>query len=286
MPQYDVKNLRMYFLVVLALLTLFIWYAVAREPINGQLTVSFLNIGQGDAIFIEAPNGNQMMIDGGPGKAVVRELGRAMPFYDRTIDVLLVTNPDKDHLAGFIDVLDAFKVETVIEPGTVPDTAVYREFKRLVENEKSQTITARKGERIVLDAETFFEIYFPDRDASGLDTNTGSIVGKLVHKNSCILFPGDAPDEIEKFLVERGDDLSCEVLKVGHHGSRTSTSELFLEAVAPRLAIISAGANNSYGHPHAEVTLRLEKHQVEILGTYELGRITLVSNGTHFTHVK
>jgi competence protein ComEC len=286
MPILTIKNFRWYLLAVLGASVLFIWYAILKGSNNGQLEVSFLNIGQGDSIFIKAPNGNQMMIDGGPGRVVLGELGKVMPFYDRSIDLLLVTNPDKDHMAGFIDILNSFKIESVIEPGTKPDTAVYREFERAVATEQAKKIIARDGMRVMLDPETYFEIVFPDRDVSKLETNTGSIVGKLVYQNSCVVFPGDSPEGVETFLVARGDDLHCDVLKVGHHGSRTSTSERFLDAVTPRVAVISAGLHNSYGHPHKEVLDALAAHHVIVLGTYDQGRITLVSDGTHFSVAK
>ncbi len=278
------KNLRWYILLGLFVVVAFIWYAVFKESRNGELRVSFLNIGQGDAIFIEAPSGKQMMIDGGPGRSVLSELGRMMPFYDRSIDMLLVSNPDKDHMAGFIDVLKSYRVESVVEPGTEPATEVYRVFEEAIRNEHAEKVLARRGMRINLGAETYFDILFPDRDVSQVETNTGSIVGKLVYKNFCIIFPGDAPDETEKYVTVLGaEDLDCDVLKAGHHGSRTSSSDALLKAVSPKVAIISAGKDNKYGHPHQEVLDRFAKHSVQVFGTYDSGRITIVSDGNSFT---
>src|SRR3990167_10037478 len=123
--QKFLEQLRWYILGLLFVSTIFIWYAVIREDRQGILTIAFLDVGQGDAIYIEAPNGNQMLIDGGPPKAILSALRKVMPFYDRSIDVLLVTNPDQDHIAGFIDVLANFKVNAVVEPGTDSPTAIY-----------------------------------------------------------------------------------------------------------------------------------------------------------------
>lgn len=278
------KNFNWYILGIILVATIFVWYVVLTEDRAGKLTVSFLNIGQGDAIFIEAPNGNQMMIDGGPDRSVLRELGSVMPFYDRSIDLLLVTNPDKDHMAGFIEVMNFLKVKTVVEPGTLPTTAVYRELEDTEKKVGVKKVLVRRGMKIHLDKQTTFEVLFPDRDVSKLSTNTGSIVGKLVFGRSCIIFPGDAPQAIEEYVTALdGKRLKCGVLKVGHHGSRTSTSRVFLSAITPEIAVISAGIGNKYGHPHKEVIDALNDFKVRVLGTYKDGRVTLVSDGEHFS---
>ncbi|MDO8594063.1 MAG: hypothetical protein Q7R93_00925 [bacterium] len=289
------KNLHWYILGFLFIAALLVWYAVAAEDRGGKLTVAFLNIGQGDGIFIESPTGTQMMIDGGPGAIVLRELGNVMPFYDRSIDMLVVSNPDKDHMAGFLDVLDSFKVASVIEPGTVGASAEYRALEERIEKNPSSSetrvlplgkgelprrIIARRGQRIDLGGGAYFEVLFPDRDVSGLDTNNGSIIGKLVYGTTSFLFPGDAPEAIEEYLayVDK-ENLNVDVLKVGHHGSKTSTSEALLGFASPAMAVISAAKDNSYGHPNQEVLDRLKQFEVEVFGTYEKGRVVMESDG-------
>lgn len=262
------------------LTAIFIWYAVATEDRNGKLTVVFLDIGQGDAIFIESPTGTQMMIDGGPGVVVLRELGKVMPFYDRSIDLLLVSNPDKDHMSGFLDVLRSFKVSAVIEPGTVGASADYRSLEDATEKEGAQRIVAERGQRLNLGGGVYFEILFPDRNVLGLDTNDGSIIGKLVYGTTSFLFPGDAPKAIEEYLAYLDTErLNVDVLKVGHHGSKTSTSEALLGFASPAMAVISAGKDNRYGHPHQEVLDRLKQFEVETFGTYERGIVVMESDG-------
>lgn len=243
-----------------------------------------LDIGQGDAIYIEAPNGNQMLIDGGPPKVVLRALRSIMPFYDRKIDMLLVTNPDKDHMAGFIDVLNGYKVEKIVEPGTHSPTDTYAEFEKEVSLENARRIIARRGMKIVLGGGAYFEVLFPDRDISGLETNTGSIVGRLVFGDTSVMFAGDAPEAVEKYIVLLdGKKLKSDILKVGHHGSRTSTSEEFVGFVSPDYAMISDRAGNPYGHPHKETIDTLKKFGVKILRTDELGTIVLKSDGEEFS---
>lgn len=276
------KNAHSYILVILFAVTVFIWYAVIQEDRQGILTVAFLDIGQGDAIFVEAPNGNQMLIDGGPPKTVLSALRKVMPFYDRSIDMIMVTNPDKDHMAGFIDVLESYKVGAVVEPGTSGASAEYKALEGLVREERAIKTIARRGQIVWLDKkhEVGFQILFPDRDISGVGTNDGSIVGRLFYGNTSVMFTGDSPQNVEQYLVYLDSkNLKSDVLKVGHHGSRTSTSEEFVGFVSPTYAVISDGKGNSYGHPHRETLDTLEKFGVKVFRTDKLGTVIMKSDG-------
>ena len=274
------KNLHWHILGLLFLITILVWYAVVAEDKGGKLTFAFLNIGQGDAIFIESPTGVQMMIDGGPGPIVLRELGKVMPFYDRTIDMLMVSNPDKDHMGGFIDVLDAFKVASVIEPGTMGASSEYKALGEKIEKEKAVRIIALRGQRIELGGGAYFEVLFPDRDVPGLATNDGSLVGRLVYGKTSVMCTGEAAQNIEGYLDSLdGKNLHSDVLKVGHHGSRTSTSQEFVGYVSPTYAVISSGTDNSYDHPHQETLDTLTQFGVQTLRTDLSGRIVMKSDG-------
>lgn len=258
-----------------------IWYAVIRESRGGILRVAMLDIGQGDAIYIEAPNGNQVLVDSGPPKTVLRELGKVMPFYDRTIDMMILTNPDTDHMAGFIDVLKRYTIDQAIESGTISETAVYKELLRRMDEEGLEKELARRGMVIVLDEVNgvYIHILFPDRDVSGLSRNDGSIIMKLVYGNTAYMFTGDSTVKMERYLVALGDDLRSNILKVGHHGSKTSSSEEFLRKVMPEMALISAAEGNSYGHPHKEVVELFDRLKVKYLVTATAGRIETWSDG-------
>ncbi|MEO8638273.1 MAG: MBL fold metallo-hydrolase [Candidatus Taylorbacteria bacterium] len=257
-----------------------VWQAVYAREGNRTLTVAFLSIGQGDGIFIEAPNGNQMMIDGGPGKIVLSELGSVMPFFDHSIDLLLVTNPDKDHFGGFIDVLNRYKVTTVIEPGTHSDTGTYKEFEKDIQKENAERVIAKRGMDVELGGGVVFHIFFPDRDVLGLASNEGSIVGKLTYGKRSILFMGDSVQNVEKYIVQiDGTALDSDILKVGHHGSRTSTSLELLQASTPDIAVISSGKNNTYGHPHKETLDNLAKNKIKMLNTADEGRLIFTTDG-------
>jgi len=280
------KNLKWYFLGGLLSITIFIWGVVLYEDHGGVLTVAFLDIGQGDSIYIEAPNGNQVLIDGGPNKKVLRELGEVMPFYDRSIDVVVATHPDKDHVGGLVSVIENFSVDAVVEPGVGSDTKIYQSFENVIEEKGIERVLARRGMIIVLDSKggVYLHILFPNQDVSLWDTNDASIVAKLVYKDNSFLLTGDSPKGIENYLTYINDSsLESDVLKLGHHGSKTSNSKAFLQAVSPTFAIISAGDDNRYGHPHKEVLDMLEKQNISPLATYDSGTILFKSNGRVIT---
>lgn len=260
-------------------ITFFVWYAVFAESRQG-LEIGFLDVGQGDAIFIQAPNGNQILLDGGPNKAVLQELSKVMPFYDRSIDMVIESHPDSDHINGLVEVLRRYKTDLVMETGVESDNMAYRELKNLIREKKIQYVFARRGMRVNLGEGIYLDILFPDRDVSKWDTNDASIVAKLVYANNSFLLTGDSPDKIEKFLVSLGENkLRSNVLKVSHHGSRTSTSEIFLGYTKPDYAVISVGKDNKYNHPHQEILDRLNQFQIPILRTDEKGTIKIKSNG-------
>ncbi len=255
---------------------------------HGRLFISFLNIGQGDAIYIEAPNGRQIMVDGGPDKVVLRELGKVMPMFDRSIDAILITNPDKDHIGGFIDIMNKYKVDEIIEPGTISPSDTYKTVESLVRKDRLQQIFARRGMNIILDKERniYLHILFPDRDVSKLATNDGSIVAKLVYGDTSVLLQGDSPQNIEKYLLTLNtSELDTDILKAGHHGSRTSTNKKYVEAASPNYAVISCGVDNSYGHPHEETLDTLNSLNVPILRTDTVGRISFESDGERWERV-
>ncbi|KKU81888.1 MAG: Beta-lactamase-like protein [Parcubacteria group bacterium GW2011_GWA1_47_8] len=280
LKKFSKRNLQYLILTVFIIANIFIWTATLRADRHGNLTVAFLDVGQGDAIYIEAPNGNQLLVDGGSGRQVLRALGKVMPFYDRSIDAVLATHPDQDHVGGLPIVLDRMHVSMVITTENTASTGAYGAFEDAIRDKHPKRILARAGERIILDRGVVLEILFPDRSVRGWDTNTGSIVARLTYGDESFLLTGDSPQSIEEYLVGKlGGKLHTTVLKLGHHGSRTSSSEIFLSAVSPEYAIISAGKDNKYGHPHQEVTDLLAKLKISSIGTAERGTIVFKTNG-------
>ena len=274
-----VKILRYYFLGVLFLGAVFVWYAVLAETRTG-LKVAFLDVGQGDAIFIEAPNGNQILIDGGPNKAVLRELSKQMPFYDRSIDGVVLTHPHLDHYGGLVDVLDNYKIGFEMDSGNDnPESKGFDIYAIKLEEEKAKRIFAKKGMRVNLDEGLYLEILLPVINKKGMSAHDEMVVARLVYGNNSFLLTGDMEDNLESFLLSFGGSIKSDVFKIGHHGSKTSTSEKFLGMVNPGLTIISAGKNNKYGHPHQEVTDRLARFEIPTLRTDEKGTVVLKSDG-------
>lgn len=261
------------------------WIKV-REPLCDEnlLCVVFLDVGQGDAIFIQSPSGRQMLVDTGRDQGVLRGLGEVMSFRDRHIDVIMVTHADADHIGGLMDVLERFEVSHMIRTENESDTALWQGSEREMNAEGATITMARRGQKVDLGSGVFLEILFPDTDPSSMETNTASIVARLTYGETSFLLTGDSPKSIEEYLVLiEGENLQSDVLKVGHHGSRTSTSEMFLDEVLPSYAVISAGKDNSYGHPHVEVTDALFNAGVEALSTAERGHVVFWSDGNELS---
>lgn len=267
----------------LLLASIFVWYVVACETRHGILTVTFLDVGQGDATLIEGPSGIQVLIDGGKGKKILSELGQVLPFYDHSIDVVIATHPDQDHIEGLIGVEERYKTLVFIEPNLLTDKPFQTTLQEEVNKMGVQELVAYTGQSIALGNGATLSILFPDLDVSNWQdiTNNASIVALLRYGKTSMLFTGDSPIAIENRLIkELGNRLDIDVLKVGHHGSRTSSGPEFLSFTTPTLAIISAGKNNSYGHPHSEVLANLAAVGAQIKNTADVGRITIKSDGS------
>lgn len=268
------------FLNVVIFVTLY--QASAKQ--SGVLSVSFLDVGQGDSIYIEAPNGRQMIIDGGPNESLMSALPKVLPFGDKTIDVLVVTNPDADHYSGFIPLIESYEIGVIVESGTISDTALYDSFQDLISQRDVEHVEAYIGQKIVLDKENniYLEILFPDRDVATWDSNDGSIVSKLVYGNTSVLLMGDSTKLAEGIVVSRNDLSGVDILKAGHHGSKTSTGLPLLEESKPSVVVISAGEDNRYGHPDEETIENLNEMGIPYLVTMDEGTITFISDGEKF----
>lgn len=268
------------FVLVLVIVLIAVGYASAVEFRGANMTVSFLDVGQGDAIFIDAPSGRQVLIDGGPGSGVLRELARVMPWYDRSIDVVVATHPDADHIEGLIEVLARYDIGMIVSTSALGETALSQILAQRSLEEGAVLVSAQRGERIDLGGGAQLEILFPDRPVPGLETNVGCVVTRLTYGATAFMLPCDAPDEIEEYLVRLdGERLRSQVLKAAHHGSKTSSSAAFVGAVAPEYAVFSRGCDNSYGHPSQETVATFARFGVPMLDTCEEGTITFISDG-------
>jgi len=267
-------------LAVFLVINLLIWQRLFSFSLRDDLKVVFLDVGQGDAVLIETKNGNQVLIDGGPNDKVLRELSKFMSFFDRSIDMIIATHPDSDHIGGLVGVLNRFDNDIYLESGVESDTLVYSSLENTLEKEKNTRIIAKRGMIFDLGNSVQLEVLFPDGEVSGFEPNTASIITQIKHEEVSFMLTGDSPASIERYLVSiDGKGLKSDVLKAGHHGSKTSSSEVFLGFVSPTYSVVSAEEDNRYGHPHKEVLDRLSDFEINILETSKDGSIVFLSNG-------
>lgn len=277
------ENKQHYLLYICLLLFISTIFLIILDWKNShrQFTFAMLDIGQGDALFIESPTGTQILIDGGPPKKILGSLRKVMSPFDRSLDAVFITNPDQDHIGGLQDVLKNYKVGYVLESGTTSDSKTFQNLKTDFYNKKIREVLVRKGMKIDLGGGAILTIIFPDQDVSLWPTNDGSIVARLDYGNTSILLTGDATMKTEKLILEKNkkENLESKILKVGHHGSRNSSSVSFVKTVSPKYAFISLGKDNKYGHPHQEVLDLFSQLGIKVFRTDKSGTIVLKSDG-------
>ena len=248
----------------------------ATTQTSANVTIKFIDVGQGEAILIALPE-KTMLIDAGPtGSApkiaqVLQELGR------NKIDYLVATHPDEDHIGGMADVISSTQIGTIYAPNKTNNTATYRKFLTAIQNNNLQITLAEAGTIIDQTDDYKLEILWPTKDANFPDTNDYSIIIKLTVGNKTFLFTGDAPTN----AILNSNPGHIDVLKVSHHGSRTGTTEVLIHKLSPTYAVLSYALDNSYGHPMQSVLNALRKHSVEVWGTGANGTITITCDGTN-----
>ena len=250
---------------------------------NGQLKISFLDVGQGDAILIETPDFKNILIDAGPNSTLVDRLGETLGFFDKTIDLFISTHPDKDHFAGILDVLPKYKIQSVMRTGIVEEGVLYTAFLDEIKQQNIPVIVPTANQDIQIARNVYLDVIYPLQGQSlwgkKVDKkNDTSIVLRLRRLTdrgweNLAMLTGDAEFNEESEILLSGQDLEAGILKLGHHGSKTSTSPTFLKAVKPAIAIISAGENNTYGHPHAETMEKIKNLKTH--STAEEGTISM-----------
>jgi len=267
-------------IVILIVINFFLWQEVLfSNKESGLLTVSFLDIGEGDAILIDDSFGNQILIDSGNGEKILKALDKNMPIHDKKIELAILTHPDADHMKGFIDVINAYEVSEFLYTGVKKDSRAYNDLLELIEKESIDLKIAVQGQDIALANGADLYVLYPDKNLEGFEsenTNDYSVITKLIFGKFSLLLTGDAVRILEAYLLNSNLKLDSTVLKVGHHGSKYSTHPLFLIRVNPRVAIISVG-KNSYGHPAPEILERLS--DILTLRTDLNGDIRITTDG-------
>jgi len=267
-------------LVVGAVSALLVFFWAWNQP-DDKLHVSFLDVGQGDAIFIQTPGGRQILVDGGKySSLLLDQLGREMPFWDKEIDILLATHPDEDHISGLAGLFDRYQVEQFITNGEEEEESpAYEAMLQSAEVAQVPIHRALAGETVDMGDGVRLEILHPGPALSKEQRNDNSVSIRLVYGDFSLLLTGDAEGSAERTMMESGRPLQSLVYKAGHHGSRSSSNRSFLRAVQPQIIIISVGEENRYDHPHPEMLERAEEIGATVLRTDELGTIELISDG-------
>jgi competence protein ComEC len=244
----------------LLIIAILVWSVALTMP-DDKLHVSFLDVGQGDAILIQTPNGQDILIDGGPDPQKINlELSQKLPFWDRTIDLVVCTHSQADHITGLVEVLQRYKVKQVLEPGVSYNSSIYQEWCNLVEEKQIKQDKAQTGQEIDLGNGIKMEVLNPPAslwEGTSDDVDNNGVVLRLNWGKVSFLFTADIREEVEFALIGQRANLKSTVLKVSHHGSKTSTTSQFLAAVDPEVAVISVGEDNPFGHPSPEVLERL-----------------------------
>lgn len=260
------------------------WTHYSRLP-HDQFMVDFLDVGQGDAILITTPSGEQVLIDGGPEQIVLEELAEVMPFLDRKIDLVVLTHPHADHVMGLVPVLERYQVEAVLLTGAAYNNPVYDAFLEAIAY-FNVPIQVTEGQEFTL-GEATFNVLYPTESLLGQEfknINNSSIVLRVSYKDFDVLLTGDAEHEIEEELLAAGANLQAELLKAGHHGSRTASGPEFLAAVSPEIVAIQCGIDNDFGHPHQETLANLGSLESQVLRTDLEGRIRITYPVYSFSH--
>lgn len=245
---------------------------------DGRLHVHVLDIGQGDSILLVSPTGKQVLIDGGPNSGVIEPLGKHFSFFDRSLDLVVLTHPDLDHSGGIPEVLHRYHVDAMLLTGIRKEGKVYGEILQLIREKNIPVVIADPAKDIDLGDGVVLDVIWPPPTLNGVEVeeaNDTSIVLRAFFGTGSMLFTGDIGEKAEEAILASGADIDADILKVPHHGSKTSSSTGFLLAITPRLAVISAGRKNQFGHPTPLVVDRYRHFGIPLRVTAEEGTISL-----------
>ncbi|MCK9186299.1 MBL fold metallo-hydrolase [Candidatus Gracilibacteria bacterium] len=245
---------------------------------DGKFHLYFFDVGQGDSVFIKTPENKHILIDGGPNNAVSKELSDTMSFFDRTIDLMVLTHPHLDHVKGLINVLKSYDIKRVMATFVIYKSTGYTDFLKAVKDEGAEIFVADSLTDFDF-GDVFVDTLYPFSKINGQtfkDVNDSSIAMKIIYKDKAVFVGGDIGKSIEKKISEKYSDIKSDVLKISHHGSKNSSSDAFIKDVSPKIAVISCGKNNSYHFPTDIVLDTLKKYGVKIYQTDLDGKVEIV----------
>ena len=267
------------FLLFLNIITFSVVYSLSSVD---DLQVIFFDVGQGDSIFIETPQKHQIIIDSGPeNKTLLEKVSSAMPYWDKTIDLIILTHTDSDHISGFFELLDNYVVENILWSGVSGDSSKSEKWEEMINLEGANIIYSNDIDKIIL-GNVVMDVISPNNyiiEKYSKNANDISVVSKMTYKDSSFLFTGDITSKVEKEIIN--EDIFADVLKVAHHGSRHSTYDDFVAKVNPLIAVIQVG-KNSYGHPNDDVLTRLSNFGIKVLRSDINGDIKISTDGSDY----
>lgn len=269
---------------ILLVVSFFSLAIIVKGATPSPLTVSFFDVGQGDAILIQTPSGHDVLIDGGPSDSVLVRLDEKMNYFDRHIDMIIATHDDSDHITGLVPVLKKYSVDHIVRSPVYSDTELAHVFASSSENENAVMHIGEKGDVIDLGDGAAMRILYPTTTISPKsDTNDASVSVLLTYGEHSFLLTGDLSTRYESRLLNEQLPHHITVFKAGHHGSKTSSGETLLSYIRPEYAVISAGKDNRYGHPHADTLGRLKVYAQETVSTAASGTLVFETDGRLLT---
>ncbi len=260
----------MFFLIIgivgILFLTIFIGKEIFSHLPNGKNIMIFFQISRGDAFYLRTANGKEIIWDGGDDTSFLEKLSEYRPFYDRTLDYWIITHPDSDHYYGGLEVFKQYNIKNIILSGVSKDDEKYKEIFTLAKEKNTKIIIANSSTDVMIDG-VFIDILFPVEYIYGSSEKNGNnyaLIQRISTEKKSILLTADIEKETEEKILELGINISSDILKVPHHGSKSSSSEDFLKAVNPKEIIFTTGTKNKFGHPHIEIVKRYEELNIPI----------------------
>lgn len=269
-------------LLVLITIIVFLGYYYFTVSRENYFQVHFLDVGQGDSILLVTPDKEYILIDGGPSGHVIEQLGQTIPFWQNTLDYVVATHGDADHVTGLVDVLERYNVENFIYNGEQKNTLVYKKLMYLVEKRNSNTIQATSETDFLIGCCLYIDMMWPHNGyEEGLGSNDSSVAFIASYGEFDVYLAGDLSSQYEIQMLS-GRESDIEIHKTSHHGSKTSSPAGLFELINPEISIISAAEDNRYGHPHSEVLTVLEREKIQVYRTDHHGKISIFSDGKDY----
>lgn len=276
MSEYIKRNRHRVIIIGLLLISIVVWSAVFRMP-DGNLHIKVFDVGQGDSIFIRTPAGYKILIDGGSNDKVLDHLGNQLPFFDKTLDLVVLTHPQSDHLAGLIEVAKRYEIKRLWVSYSENDTAQYSEWENVLGTQGLEGRVVWSGDQLVFSDNVVLQVQWPRIESASDDLNTTSVVILIDYNDFEGLLTGDADNQVQPYTEST---LEVEFLKVPHHGAKTALDKAFTSKLSPEISVISVGSRNRYGHPAQNTIDLLRSLGSELHRTDEDGTVEIVTDGS------